>query len=212
MRAYKFLAAGAIAPFSRRAWPLPDGDRPGGWVEGERGAAALCRTAVHGCRVADLPWWLQEQLWEAEFAGPIATARHKIMAPGARLVRRIEAWDAGRSQAFADACAWRARDHAVRALERAGAPAGAAQLHACPTPAALLEVVEDLQAPPDARLSVTMAGHAAIRAIQGATATAAYIAAHLAARVDGPSAMGQERAWQAEWLRSELGLQDDSPV
>ncbi|MEA2384124.1 MAG: hypothetical protein QOH72_4095 [Solirubrobacteraceae bacterium] len=64
MIAYKFLCAGAVGRFSGHRWPLP-GD-PGAWVVA-RGDATLCATAVHGCRVADLPWWLHDELWEAEF-------------------------------------------------------------------------------------------------------------------------------------------------
>jgi hypothetical protein len=35
---------------------------------------------------------------------------------------------------------------------------------------------------------------------------AAYIAAHAAARVDGPDGLAGERAWQARWLAVELDL------
>ena len=49
-----------------------------------------------------------------------------------------------------------------------------------------------------------MAGDAAYRARHGHAVVAAYIAAHAAARVDGPDAMAAERAWQADWLRGAL--------
>ena len=68
MRAYKFLRPGAVGPFSGHRWPVPAGGDPGAWVEAA-GGPALCR-GVHGCRVADLPWWVQEELWEAEFDAP----------------------------------------------------------------------------------------------------------------------------------------------
>ena len=52
------------------------------------------------------------------------------MAPRARLLHRIDAWDAACAQGFADACARRARDHAATALDGAGAlDAGAALRH-----------------------------------------------------------------------------------
>jgi hypothetical protein len=51
-----------------------------------------------------------------------------------------------------------------------------------------------------------MAGDAARRALGGAAVVTAYIAAHVAARVDGPEAMGAERVWQSEWLRAALAL------
>jgi hypothetical protein len=209
MLAYKFLCAGAVGPFSRYAWPLPRGDRPGAWVIAPS-AAGLCRDAVHGCRVADLPWWLQDELWAAELDGPVATGRHKVMAPRARLLHRVAGWDAACAQRFADACAWRARDHAARALERDGSGGAAAELRAAGTLAGVRSAVADITAANGSRRAVAMAGDAARRALTAAPVTAAYIAAHVAARVDGEDARHAERAWQAEWLCSELGLPPDA--
>ena len=131
MRTYKFLRRGGIGPFSRYAWPLPRDGRPGAWVLAS-GGAVLCHTAIHACRVADLPWWLQDELWEAELDGAVSTGRHKVMAPRARLVGRVDAWDGPAAQRFADACALRARDHAAAALDRAGSSNLAAALRAAP--------------------------------------------------------------------------------
>ena len=207
MIAYKFLCAGGLGPFSRYAWPLPRGGRPGAWVIAP-GDATLCRNAVHGCRVADLPWWLQDELWEAEFDGSVSAGRHKIMAARARLLRRVEGWDRACAQRFADACALRTRDHAVAALDRAGDDAGAAALRDRGAGSArdLLEAVRVLEPPDAARITVTMAGDAALRALGCHAFVCAYIAAHAAARVGGPEAMAAERAWQSDWLRGELGL------
>jgi len=203
--AYKFLCAGGIGPFSRYAWPLPREGRQGAWVIAPSDAT-LCATAVHGCRVADLPWWLQDELWEAEFDGAIAAGRHKISAPRARLVRPVEGWDGACAQRFADACALRARDHAVAALERAGDRRGAAVLRERSEMRDLIAAVRALDPPEPARIAVAMAGDAARRSRGGNAVVAAYIAAHAAARTDGRDAMGAERAWQAGWLRSELRL------
>jgi hypothetical protein len=211
MRAYKFLCAGAVGPFSRYAWPLPRDGRPGAWVIAPSGAG-LCRGAVHGCRVADLPWWLQDELWAAELDGPVAAGRHKVMAPRGRLLHRVEGWDAACAQRFADACAWRARDHAARALERDGAAGAAAELRAAGTLGEVRDQVQRMAAANGSRRAVAMAGDGAKRALMAAPVTAAYIAAHVAARVDGAAALGAERAWQAEWLRSKLGLPPDRPV
>jgi hypothetical protein len=114
--AYKVLRAGAVAPFSGYVWPLPRGGEPGAWV-GAAGGGAMCRDAVHGCRSADLPWWLDGELWEAEFDGPVTTGRHKISAPRARLLRRVERWDAACAQRFAAACAARAHHLAAAASD-----------------------------------------------------------------------------------------------
>ncbi len=178
--AYKFLCAGAIGPFSGHRWPLPGDAAPGPWVAAAGGEPALCHGAVHACRVRDLPWWLQDELWEAELDGDVTAGRHKIMAPRARLLRRVDGWDAACSQRFGDACAGRAREHADAALERAAASA--------------------------ARIPQGMAGDAATRARSGAAIVAAYIAAHAAAQLGGAEAMEAERAWQSAWLRSQLAL------
>jgi hypothetical protein len=205
MRTYKFLRRGGIGPFSRYAWPLPRGGRPGAWVLAG-GGAVICHTAIHACRVRDLPWWLQDELWEAELDGTVTTGRHKVMAPRARLVRRVAAWDEGCAQRFADACAFRARNHAAAALDRAGATDLAVALRA----AAGTREVRDLaygSAPPDAAVVVVrMAGDGATRALGGAAIVSAYIAAHAAARVDGAPALAAERAWQADWLAGALAL------
>jgi hypothetical protein len=205
MLAYKFLLPGARGPFSRFAWPVPGPAQPGPWVAAA-GGVQLCRTAVHGCLAEHLPWWIQEELWLAEFAEPATVAGRKLMAARARLVRRVEAWDGAAAADFAAACASRARDRAVDALERAGAPTAAAALRACARPRELHEAAEGLTAPEGARIGVAMAGDAAARALMGHAATAAYIAAHAARHADGDGAMAQERTWQADWLRARLDL------
>ena len=112
MLAYKFLRPGAVGPFSGFAWPA------GRWVTADTGVTR-CRAGIHACRAADLPWWLQEELWVAELADPVVDASRKVVASRARLVERVAAWDAEASQAFADACARRAREHAAHAPDRA---------------------------------------------------------------------------------------------
>jgi hypothetical protein len=205
MIAYKFLCAGGVGPFSRFAWPQPSGEAPGPWV-GAPVSTVLCRTAVHGCRLQDLPWWLHDELWEAEFDGKPTAGRHKIMAPRARLLRRSQAWDAACAQRFADACARRARDHAATALDRADAPAAAAALRDRTAIADIRHAARAIEPPEPARIAVTMAGDAARRALGGAAVVSAYIAAHAAASVEGEDGMAAERLWQSEWLRAELRL------
>jgi hypothetical protein len=205
--AYKFLCAGGVGPFSRYAWPLPRDDRAGAWVIGAADAVP-CRTAVHACRVRDLPWWLQDELWEVELDGEVTAGRHKVMAPRGRLLGRVDGWDAGCAQRFADACAMRARDHAAVALERAGAGELGAALRAAADARELLDAARPVAAtaPEPARVPAAMAGDAARRALGGAAVVTAYIAAHAAARVDGAPAHDAERARQAEWLRGALSL------
>jgi hypothetical protein len=205
MIAYKCLCAGGIAPFSRYAWPLPRAWRPGAWVVAPI-APTTCRSGVHACRVPDLPWWLQDELWEVELDGEVTAGRHKVMASRARLTRRVKAWDAAAAQRFADACARRARDHAADALDRAGAAGLAAELRARDTADAIRAAARAADPPAAARIAVTMARDAAGGALAGGPVVTGYIAAHAAARVDPVDGMAAERAWQAEWLRDALAL------
>jgi hypothetical protein len=205
MIAYKFLCAGGVGPFSGYSWPLPRDGAAGPWVT-SAADPVLCHRAVHACRVSDLPWWLHDELWETELDGAVSTGRHKVMAPRGRLLRRIGAWDRDCARRFAGACAERARDHAATALDRAGADTLAAGLRATTTNRELCEAVGGAEPPEPARVVVAMAGDAARRALGGNAVVTAYIAAHVAARVDGPEAMAAERGWQSGWLRAELAL------
>jgi hypothetical protein len=69
--------------------------------------------------------------------------------------------------------------------------------------AAARQLAEDL---PDSRISLTIAGDGALRALTGAAPTSAYIAAHAAMRLDGPAGYAAEREWQSRWLADRLGL------
>jgi hypothetical protein len=110
MIAYKFLREGRVAPFSGVTWP-----EPGEWLETE--AVDLCRTGVHACRVADLPYWLRPELWEVELDGEIVAGEVAIAAPRGRLVRRVEAWNRDTERAFGGTCAAEAWERAGRSPE-----------------------------------------------------------------------------------------------
>ena len=201
MIAYKFLRSGRIGPFSAFRWP-----EPGVWVRAPRGLVA-CTRGIHACRPSDLPWWLADELWEIELNGPVQPDEHKIIAPAGRLRSQIEAWSPACAQDYADACARRAQDRAVQALTRAGHRREAHQLATCATldevRVAARQLADDI---PDARISLTMAGDGAFRAVTGAPPTSAYIAAHAAMRLDGAAGYAAERAWQSQWLVERLGL------
>ena len=201
MIAYKFLRSGRIGPFSAFHWP-----DPGVWVRAPR-ELATCRRGVHACRPSDLPWWLADELWEIELDGHVQPDQHKIIAPAGRLRAQIEAWTPGCAQEYADACAWRAQQRAVQALTRAGHQHAAQQLAACATLddalVAARKLADDI---PETRISLTIAGDGAFRALTGAPPTSAYIAAHAAMRLDGAAGYAAERAWQSHWLVDRLGL------
>jgi hypothetical protein len=167
----------------------------------------LCRIGVHACRVPDLPWWLTDELWEIELAGDVLADEHKIVAPAGRLRARIETWTPAWASEYGAACAWRARDRTSRALRRANHERAAARLAACTTLSDLQAAAQELaEVLPDGRITLKMARGGAVRALTGAAPTAAYIAAHVAARTDGPGAYTAGRRWQAQWLKDRLGL------
>ena len=101
MIAYKFLASGAVAPFTGYRW------RPGEWVDAD--AADPCRLGVHACRTRDLPIWLDDELWELELDGDVIELDRKLVAPRGRLIRRVDAWTPDVALAFARFCAQRTR-------------------------------------------------------------------------------------------------------
>jgi hypothetical protein len=103
--AYKFLRRDATGPFTRHPWPLPAGGAFGAWVEAP---VVPCRSGIHACRLADLPLWLGRDLYVVELDGEIVEERTKVVAPRARLRRRIDAWDDAARDAFTRDCADRA--------------------------------------------------------------------------------------------------------
>ena len=207
MIAYKFLAVGAVGPFSAMRWPRPTGDAPGDWVR-SGAVASMCRRGVHACRVRDLPWWIAAELWRVELEGPLTVGEHKLAAPAGRLLGRVDAWTGDVAREYADACAWRARDRAVEALDRVGQDAAARRVERCSGLQELLDVSRELAGTvPGARISLTIAGDGAVRALTRAIATSAYIAAHAAGRLDGPRGIVAEREWQARWLSDRLDLE-----
>ena len=175
MIAYKFLRAGRTGPFSGFEWP-----EPGVWVRPE-GEPAACRRGIHACRAKDLPWWVGEELWEIELAGELQADEHKLVARAGCLRSRIDGWTPACAREFGEACAWRARDRAVQALTRARHREAAAQLSSCGNLDGALGTARRLaQELPDSRISLTIAGDGAFRALTEAAPTSAYIAAHAA--------------------------------
>lgn len=193
MIAFKFLGAGAVGPYTDFRWPIP-----GEWVSAPVDRADVW---IHACRLGDLPYWIQEELWRIELEAPLRETRYQIASPRGRLLGRVEGWGPPLAREFADACAWRARDVALPRLPPAqhAAIAGAADLGAIAAAAAAFG------APPGAYLA-----EIARSAQQGFPAVTSYIAAVLASSLGGGlGAFEAERAWQARWLAGQLGL--DAP-
>jgi hypothetical protein len=210
MLAYKFLADGAVAPFTGRPWPLPGPRAPGAWVVAPAGD--LVRYGVHACRVEDLAYWLDDELWLAELDDPVVRTTFQVVAARGRLVARITAWSAASSREYAAACAWRARDLAVEGLARAGLGPEAAALRACIDLVGLEATATTLagDAPKEEpRGLAAYAAGSALRARQGRFREASLQCAHLgAALARSEAGADQERAWQARWLTHRLELRE----
>jgi hypothetical protein len=104
--AYKFLRADGTSVFTGFRWPLPDGG-PGEWVSAE---VEPCRSGIHACRVADLPYWVGRTLYEVELAGYVVADDTKVVASRGRLRRRVDAWDDDLRVAYTRHCADRAHE------------------------------------------------------------------------------------------------------
>jgi hypothetical protein len=209
--AYKFLDGEGRGVFSGFRWT----DRPpGDWIE--TGRVVACREGVHGCRSADLAWWVNEELWELELDGDVVEAGRKVVARRGRLQRRLDEWSDGAATEFTHATIFRARDAAV-AVAGSGSDEMAA-LAACDRigeirPAALTALAALDDGTP-AHLSVGFVVDAASFADQHichAPFISACAAGHAAAartgrRDDWRAGLVAERAWQSAWIAQRLGL------
>jgi hypothetical protein len=209
---FKFLAGAATGPFSGFRWPTPlDRDNPGGWV-GARQPLEPCRSGLHLCRAADLPFWLHEELYIVEAAGPVVEQDTFVLAARARLLRRVRAWSPSTAYLFACECAWQVRDLTAGSLRAGGRDIDADRLDDCATMDQLLRVAQQ------ATGSDGSSGRLAAYAVDAATfaervrvgtdwaassATAAFVAATAAgvgATTGRGAALGDELARQSQWL------------
>jgi len=110
MIAYKFLRPDGASPFARFAWPLPEDGEPGAWVDAP---VDPCRSGIHACRPADLPYWAGRVLYAVELGGDVVERATKVVSGSARLVRRIAAWDEGVRDEYTRMCADRAHELAA---------------------------------------------------------------------------------------------------
>jgi hypothetical protein len=233
--AYKFLSPGASGLYSGFLWPRPRNGEPGDWV-GAGGPLTDCLHGIHACRLDDLPYWIDDELWTVELAGATEERGRMVIAERGRLLDRVHAWTAEAALEFAQACALRARDQAARSLRRAGLSPEADQLarldrlEFVQTQAAFFATTASRQAATAAAFAADAVAlawgkrpeswdgrPAADRAAQSPGATAAnlgFVVAHAAGR-EAASAGGEEayisgfaaeRRWQARWLVDRLAL------
>jgi len=210
MRAYKFLHAGRVGPFSGYAWP------EGEWVDAH-GPLELCRTGIHACRLEQLAHWLADELWLVQLDGNVVEAELQVLAPRGKLLERVIAWDEAARAELAAECVRRTASFAAAELREHGLDAHADALLAAPVD----EIAASADAAEEAAReaigggdAVALAGYvadAAAWAERGHAPGVAFIAAHAAdvhapPGVDDPFAA--ERAEQSRWLVSRLGLSE----
>jgi hypothetical protein len=210
MLAYVFLGRGATSVFDGRRWPVPAA-APGEWVSGRVESA----DAVRGYGVADLPFWLDDELWVVELDGDLRRDGHMVRASRGRLHRRVDGWDADAASEMALACANRARDAAADALRRAGRAEDAERLAGAMDPAEIEDAARDIAAAAsgtagDVAAYVADAYFSATNSTTpgAAAAVTAYISARAGACAhasgDYTRSIARERAWQASWLRGRI--------
>jgi hypothetical protein len=217
MIVYKFLDPGGVGPYSGFSWPLPTSGSPGAWVQ-STGALDLCRNGIHACRVGQLPYWWGTQLWEIELVEPIQDASQVMLAGRGRLLRQLHAWAEPMMRRYAQACAWRARDHGVKQLHALNLGAAAEALAGCATLESLAASATTLVAAVADQVTTAVIAYVADTASwtsgpMTVAKTVPYVTAHAAGCTGGPEDYPEfqrryhaERRWQAQWLAQHLGL------
>lgn len=183
MIAYKFLNETGSGRFSEARWPLPTHAAPGAWL-----SAALplvpCVHGVHAMRSHQLPFWLDQQLWEVELDGEVIECTSMLVAERGRLVRRVESWNQAGWEALGAFGLQRTQANLARVVQEAPSEEERARFY--------LREVE------------TFLG-------LGAYPTALYVAsvaAHVGRTLAPEDAYQAERAEQARFLSGYLGLGD----
>ncbi len=211
MRAYAFLDPTAADYVSGVRWPVPDDRGPGAWLEAE------ADSPLRGYPADQLLWWLDQQLWEVELGGDVHETDRSVLGARGRLLAPVGSWTPDVARELSTDCALRLRDRAVAALEADGEEAAAAVLRAAGDLESIAEAAT--LAASGEGVGSLLAGYTAdlIRfasfmpdPARGA-AVAARIAAHAHAGADEgkpgyEEAYAEERARQADWLRTRLGL------
>jgi len=208
---WKFLRGGAHSPFTGFSWA----SRGGVWVTAD--AAELCIQGIHACRIADLPYWLSDELWEIELADPVREGEDKVVGSRARLVGRVVDWTEQMQRDLSEGCVRRTGLHAAEELRASGLSEEAAALEAGSLAELSAVVVAIAGRLPGraSRAAVKLCGYLqdAIEMVDVyPVATIAYIAARAANQRSGPAATNYyvlEREWQSGWLAENLRLAAD---
>jgi hypothetical protein len=88
MSLYVFLRTGRRSSLSDVVWPAPSDDGPGAWVEAGTGATP---GPIRAFPAEELPWSLDDELWEVELGGDAHPEGRGVVAERGRLLRPVEA-------------------------------------------------------------------------------------------------------------------------
>jgi len=208
MIAFKFLARGAVGPFSGFQWPTPSASAPGKWIEGP--AEKLPARGIHACLLEHLSYWFDDELWEVELADVVEQAPTQVIAARGRLLRRVTAWTRALACEFGQACAIRVRDSAAHLLRKAGRGEDADQLLSQANLVQLERAARAISTLSKTDVLGNIAGYVADTAVFANAndfSAASYIAVELARVSTGSAeAMLSERAWQGRWIAARLNL------
>jgi hypothetical protein len=198
--AWKFLAAGAVGPFTRFRWPV------GTWVDAVRADEGF---GVHACRAEDLAFWIAPELWQVELEGPFRERRTQVEARRGRLVGRVESWDSRLDAEHGLSCVFQARDVAARSLDSLGCGDIARRLAAAPSLDELVRATSVIE--PPAGFTGEMFGYArdaaAAFAVNANAAEVSFMAAVATAAARGtPAGFAEERLRQSRWIASRVGI------
>jgi len=206
MTFYKVLAAdGSACHGGSGKWHLPKGKRPGKWMPVIEDIVP-CERGYHLVTLAQLPEWLGAVIWIAEGRGEHLEQSDKHVFSQARLIGKVDSWDARTARLFACDCAER-----VLSVYEKEYPDDTRPRHAIEVARRFAHgnaTDEELAAARDAAWDAASAaaGAAASAAAWAAAGGAAWDAAWAAARA---AASAAERAWQSSRLAAIFGLKGE---
>jgi hypothetical protein len=175
------------------------------------------REALRGYLARDLPYWLDDELWNVELAGTLKERDHLLLAERARLLGRIHTWGDALAWDLVIACARRVARRAAAALHEVGQADAAARLDLA-TDLAQLERAASSAAGhtgPAGRLSGYVADVCFYARDAGVASHAAGVVAKMSAYALAGAVgderghderLAHERAWQAAWIADRVGL------
>ncbi len=101
----KFLDRGGASPFQGVKWKLPTDDAPGEWMRDYKTKPLLCQRGWHWCEARHSIEWLAAECYVVEPRGEIVKGDNKSVSQGARILRRVDAWNETTARLFAADCA-----------------------------------------------------------------------------------------------------------